>query len=94
MIKRIIRKFSINYYAPLRFLASPAIAGQVLREIKEVDLKETTKKIVIPGLVTPVKLRCVAIRSSALLLFSIFHFTFSNAQQRNAKVKCSLPKFS
>jgi len=53
MIKRIIGKISISYFAPLPFLAS-------LREIKEVDLKEITNKIVIPAFVTLVKLRCDA----------------------------------
>jgi len=76
MIKRITRKIWVSYFAPLSFLAS-------LREIKEVDLKETAKKIVIPAFVTPVKLRCVAIRSSAVLLFCLFTFEFLLSQQKS-----------
>jgi xylan 1,4-beta-xylosidase len=38
--------------------------------------------ILIPALVTPVKLRCVAIRSSALLLFCLFTFEFLLSQQK------------
>jgi len=53
MIKRIIRKIRINYFASLRSSAP-------LREMKEVDLKETTKKIVLPAFVTLVKPRCDA----------------------------------
>ena len=76
MIKRITRKIWVSYFAPLSFLAS-------LREINEVDLKETAKKIVIPAFVTPVKLRCVAIRSSAVLLFCLFTFEFLLSQQKS-----------
>ena len=76
MIKRITRKIWVSYFAPLSFLAS-------LREIKEVDLKETAKKIVVPAFVTPVKLRCVAIRSSAVLLFCLFTFEFLLSQQKS-----------
>ena len=76
MIKRITRKIWVSYFAPLSFLES-------LREIKEVDLKETAKKIVIPAFVTPVKLRCVAIRSSAVLLFCLFTFEFLLSQQKS-----------
>jgi len=76
MIKRITRKIWVSYFAPLSFLAS-------LREIKEVDLKETAKKMVIPAFVTPVKLRCVAIRSSAVLLFCLFTFEFLLSQQKS-----------
>ena len=76
MIKRITRKIWVSYFAPLSFLES-------LREIKEVDLKETAKKMVIPAFVTPVKLRCVAIRSSAVLLFCLFTFEFLLSQQKS-----------
>ena len=76
MIKRITRKIWVSYFAPLSFLES-------LREIKEVDLKETAKKIVVPAFVTPVKLRCVAIRSSAVLLFCLFTFEFLLSQQKS-----------
>jgi xylan 1,4-beta-xylosidase len=47
-----------------------------------VKQKIMKKIMLIPASVTPVKHRCVAIRSSALLLFCIFHFAFSNAQQK------------
>ena len=45
-------------------------------------IKRTRKFILIPTLVTPINLRCVAIRSSALLLFCLFTFEFLLSQQK------------